>query len=85
MNLKAKIGELRGEFISEKRFKAFKEKYNRDPMFYGEKASEEFGMMKALVDDNKIYLEFENLIKEQFNQFEFEHYEKIYPFHFRGK
>lgn len=84
MNIQAEFGELRGNFIAEKRFEAFRIKYNREPILYGEDAPKEFGMMCALVNEVEVYNEFQLIINNCFSILNKEKEDKNKPFHFRN-
>lgn len=65
--IEAALGHVRGKYMSEKRFKAFRETYNREPNFWTDptsKVESDFAKACKLVDVKIHYKEFDVLVNQ---------------------
>lgn len=63
------IGELRGNFMAEKRKEAFRKAYAKEPNFHqdfdNKDIETDFAKACKLIDANSLYEEFDNLIRQK--------------------
>lgn len=81
MNNHMGIGELRGNFMADKRKEAFRKAYAKEPNFhqdFGNKDIEtDFAKACKLIDTNSLYEEFDNLIRQKLDALAKENKNKV--------